>query len=90
MGAEIIITKMKVGRHSISPPPTLFLLGGVQPSVPNYEKGGLEKNEYLVGLKDSCHGYFPGGLTTFLVKKRPLIIKYGFEGSISNVDLGLF
>ena len=26
----------------------------------------------------------------FLVKKILLKIKYGFEGSISNVDLGLF
>ena len=41
-------------------------------------------------LKSSCHGYFPGGLTIFLVKKILLKIKYGFEGSISNVDLGLF
>ena len=28
--------------------------------------------------------------TMFLVKKRLLRIKYAFEGSISNVDLGLF
>ena len=28
--------------------------------------------------------------TMFLVKKRLFKIKYGFESSISNVDLGLF
>ena len=33
---------------------------------------------------------FAGGLTMFLVIKRLLEIKYGFESSISNVDLGLF
>ena len=38
----------------------------------------------------SCHGYLPGEGTMFLVKKRILEIKYGFEGLISNVDLGLF
>ena len=41
------------------------------------------------GLKSSCHGYFAGGLTMLLAKKRLLKIKYGFEGSISNVDLRL-
>ena len=41
-------------------------------------------------LKMSCHGYLPGEVTMFLVKKRILEIKYGFEGLISNVDLGLF
>ena len=41
-------------------------------------------------LKSSWHIYLPGGITMFLVKRRLLTIKYGFEGSISNVDLGLF
>ena len=41
-------------------------------------------------LNSSCQGYLPGELTMFLVKKRLLEIKYGFEGSISNVDLGQF
>ena len=31
-----------------------------------------------------------GELTMFLVKKRLVKIKYDFEGSISNVHLGLF
>ena len=41
-------------------------------------------------FKSSCHGYLPGWVTMFLAKDRLLKIKYGFEGSISNVDLGLF
>ena len=41
-------------------------------------------------LNSSCHWNLPGELTMYLVKKRILEIKYGFEGSISNVDLGLF
>ena len=40
-------------------------------------------------LKSFCHGYLPGGLIRIIVKKRLLKIKNGFEGSISNVDLGL-
>ena len=35
-------------------------------------------------LKMSCHGCLSGELTMFLE------IKYGFEGPISNFDLGLF
>ena len=43
-------------------------------------------------LKSSCHGYLPGGLTIFLVKKRlkNKIWQYDFEGPISNVDFGHF
>ena len=41
-------------------------------------------------LKSSCHGYLPGGLNMFLAKKKDLKITYGFKGSISNIDLGLF
>ena len=41
-------------------------------------------------LKSSFHSYFPGLLTMFLVKKRLCKTKHGFEGSIANVDLGLF
>ena len=41
-------------------------------------------------LKSSCHRYLPGGLAMFLVKKDLCKVKYGLEGSISNVDLGLF
>ena len=41
-------------------------------------------------LKSSCHKYLPGGLTMFLIKrKKNCKIKYGFGGSISNVDLVL-
>ena len=41
-------------------------------------------------LQSSCHGYLPGGLNMFLAKKKDLKITYGFKGSISNIDLGLF
>ena len=48
-------------------------LSGEQLSVPDFEKGGSEKNESIeglwLGLKSSCHKYLPGGLTMFLVKK---------------------
>ena len=74
--------------HSISVPP-LFCWGG-QLAVPNFAKRGIRK-KWVSGwaLKSSCHGYFAGGLTMLLAKKRLLKIKYGFEGSISNVDLRL-
>ena len=39
-------------------------------------------------LKSSFHKYLPRELTVFLVKKD-CKIKYGFEDSISNIDLGL-
>ena len=73
----------------LSPP--LFLLGG-QLSVLNFEKGGgiTQKMSVWGDLKGSCHGYLPGGLSMFLVKKIIFKIKYSFEGSLSNVDLGLF
>ena len=56
------------------------------------ETGYQKKMSAWVDLKSSCHEYLPGGrgLTMFLVKKRLLKIKFGFEWSISNVDLGLF
>ena len=41
-------------------------------------------------IKSSCDGYFPEVVTMFHVKKGFSKIKYGFEGSVSNVDLGLF
>ena len=40
------------------------------------------------GLKEFLPWIFACGLT-FLIKKRLLKIQYGFEGSISNVDLGM-
>ena len=67
-----------------SPP----LLQGGQLSVPNFELGEIRKKWVPGG--NSCHAeYLPGALAMFLVKKR-LKKKYGFEFSISNVDLGLF
>ena len=72
--------------HSIS---SLFLLGG-HLSVPNFEKGEIRKKiSAWLDLKSPCQGYLPWGLTMFVVKKL-LKIKYSFEGSISNADLGLF
>ena len=58
-----------------------------QPSVPNFEKGVSEKNEWLGGgsLKESLPQIFAkgrgGGLSMFLAKKDSKI-KYGFEGLI--------
>ena len=46
------------------------LSAGGQLSVPYFEKGWSEKNKCLGGLKEFCHGYLPGGLTMFLVKKK--------------------
>ena len=36
-----------------------------------------------------CHGYLPGG-TSYVSCQKYLKIKYGFEGLISNFDVGLF
>ena len=41
------------------------------------------------GLKEFLPWIFARGITVS-VKKRLFKIKYSFEGSISNVDLGLF
>ena len=61
----------------------LLWIGWGQLSVPDFEKGGSEKNvsrEGLgLGLKSSCHKYLPGGLTVPF-QKRLRKIKYGFEG----------
>ena len=58
---------------------------GGQHSLPNFEKGS-EKLSASGNLKSSFHRYLPGVLILFLVKKN-CKIKYGFEDSISNVDL---
>ena len=72
-----------------------FLLGR-QLSVPNFEKGAPEKNECLGGLQDflpqiSAWGsYYVSCLKRNICKTKWLCkIKYGFEGSILIVDLGL-
>ena len=72
--------------------PVLPFLLGEQLSVPSFEKGGSEKMTAWANLKSFCHAeYLPRGLAIFLVKKKRLSkIKYGFEFSISKVDLGLF
>ena len=68
--------------NTVSDPPPF--LGGQWP-VPNFEMG-LEKIECLGELKESIPQIFARGLTVFLVKKD-YKVKYGFEDSISNVDL---
>ena len=46
-----------------------FLLGST--FNPNFWKAGYQKKmSTRRDLKSSCHGYLPGGLTIFLVKKR--------------------
>ena len=58
---------------------------------PRIWKEGIKKIKSAWGdLENSCHRCLPGRLTMFLVKKKLLKIKYGFQGSISNVDFGLF
>ena len=74
--------------HSISAP---FCWGTT--FNPKFWKVGYQKKmSRRRDLKSSCHGYLPGGLTIFLVKKRlkNKIWQYDFEGSISNVDFGHF
>ena len=69
-----------------SPPPQQGQL-----SVPNFEKGGDQKKMSAWGdLKSSYHGYLLGESCYISCQKKNLKIKYGFEGLISNVDLGLF
>ena len=59
--------------HSISLPPPPLSALGGR-LIPNFEKGYQKTNECLGGLKEVL----------------PLCkINYGFEGSISNVDLAL-
>ena len=59
-------------------------------SVPNFEKGSIRRKMSTWGdLNSSRHGYLPRGLTMFLVKEKKLKMKYGSEGPIPNVDLGL-
>ena len=85
---EPIINVFHSPPHSIGAPPP-FSAGGDNLQSQILKRGGSEKNECLGALKSSCHGYFAGGLIMLLAKKRLLKIKYGFEGSISNVDLRL-
>ena len=68
-----------------------FLLGE-QISVPSFEKRGPEKNDCLGVLKEFllCWIFALGVCYVSCQKKRLSKIKYGFEFSISNVDLGLF
>ena len=81
--------------HSISPR---------QLPVPNYKEAGSENKMSAWGdLKSSCHVYLPwgggrgqgrgqgrGGAYYVSCQKKILKIRYGLEGSISNVDLSLF
>ena len=62
---------------------------GEQLSAPSFEKEGSEKMTVWEKLKSFHHAeYLPRGLALFLVKKKRL--EYGFEFSISNVDISLF
>ena len=65
-----------ISQHQ-SPPPSA---GGGQPSVPNSEKEGSEKNECLGSLKESLPQIFAWRITMFLIKKGLCKIKYSFEG----------
>ena len=65
----------------------LLSVGG-QLSVPNFEKGGSKK-VCFVGLIEFLQGMFFWGAYYVTCQARLCKIKYGFEGSISNVDVGL-
>ena len=72
--------------------PPFLLRGGLL--NPNFEKkGGVvseKKMSAWVDLKSSCYRYFFAGSHYYvLCQTRLCKIKYGFEDSISNGDLGL-
>ena len=56
------------------------------------KRGNQKRNECLEGLEEFLLQIFlPGGLAMFSVKKKRLCkVKYGFESSVSNVDLDMF
>ena len=54
------------------------------------KRGISEKNECLGRIKEFLPWIFTWEAYYVSCLKRPLKIKYGLEGSISNVDLGLF
>ena len=56
------------------------------------KRGNQKRNECLEGLEEFLLQIFlPGGLAMLSVKKKRLCkVKYGFESSVSNVDLDMF
>ena len=70
--------------HSISP----HLSTGGEGGNFQYWKWGIRKKMNVWGFKEFLAQMFAWGLTMFLVKKRLCKIKYGYERSVSNVDLG--
>ena len=71
----------------------IYLLGETifSPKFSKWGGGVGVRKKWLGGLKEFLPCWiFARGLAMFLVKKRLSKIKYGFEFSISNVDLGLF
>ena len=81
-------TEAVVKIHIVSVPPFLV---GEQISVPNFEKRVSEKKRVLgKTFRVPAMDLYMRGFTMFLAKKSFLKIKCSFEGSILNVDLGLF
>ena len=72
--------------HSMYHSPPFCRRDNFQSEILNWGKS--EKNGCLGGIPAMLNVCL-GGLAMFLVKKR-LKKKYGFEFSISNVDLGYF
>ena len=66
----------------------LFSVRG-QLSAQNFEKGESKK-VCFVGRKEFLQQIFSWGAYYIPCQARLCKIKYGFEGSISNVDVGLF
>ena len=87
----LLYIAMKYSSISSLPPlsPTPRLSAGGQLSVPNFEKGGSEK-KWVAGWTQwvPAMGIYLGAYYVSC-QKRLLKIQYAFEGSISNVDLGL-
>ena len=73
--------------NSISPPPSFCWWDNFQFQILGIRK----KNECLGGTyRVQVINICQAGFTMFLVKKSFLNVKFGFEGSISNVGYGLF
>ena len=88
-----VFSNIKWNWNSPTPSTTsapLLSAGGRQLPVSNFKKGDQKKYKCQGGLKSSSRRYLPGGGLLCSLLKNAFQIKYGFEDSISNVDLGLF
>ena len=80
---NFVLTMQRKHSQSISPPLPPFILGDATISL-RFWKGGIG------GFKESLPHIFTWGAYHAPWQKRLCNIKYGFEGSISNVDMTCF